>query len=402
MPIDEDVASPVAGEIYRVMLDSLNLGFAAVILPPGDFNAIGISKSLCETTLKDSIPKCYRYDEKNMEILGWEKDYDDDGPKVIDREFPCMLFNTHTLIPLEGEYLAVIEEFRWISAKSMSPFDFNAGESRSTVGYAKAKRFSDRLRLIREKLASENQQDNCGNRVTETYSTVENEMENQTIRVPPTATPIDELPRQPSVNKDSHKEITEPLSHSTQPQQSASPREAKKSGVYPEDLNPSRFSPQSLRGSRNVAPGNDHQQPVESAPKEPTTRRGGQTSPPRNDLSNTKLPQSPKPLFGGAHATTDTAAVVNRKNTRYTALGAAQDKIKQRPAPNNSVPNAKANSPIRPFLSQPGFASRSPSPYTSNRPRDNSVTSSEVAKQPRPGHLQNTASKALSRLGQPS
>ncbi|KAI2603737.1 hypothetical protein GGR54DRAFT_455885 [Hypoxylon sp. NC1633] len=142
------VVSPDIGGIYKIQ-PTHGPGYAAVVLPTGDFDVPGISMSLRATRLWNYIPSCYEY---NMwkEIIGWKKGYEDDGPRVTDRKFPVMRFDRLSSIPLEGRFTAAKTDFRWVAAKNIRPLDVEANIARTTGGYKMAKRFMDRMNLFRE------------------------------------------------------------------------------------------------------------------------------------------------------------------------------------------------------------------------------------------------------------
>ncbi|KAI1801217.1 hypothetical protein F4811DRAFT_556027 [Daldinia bambusicola] len=150
--IFKGITDPIVGEIYKIQQGPFKWESAAVLLPIGNFNEIGISKSLLETPLKKYIPPCYIYNTASKEILGWEEDYDDGGPKVTDRKFPFMSFKgvKWDQVELDGEFSPVGATYAWVSAKSIRPFDFNAPLSSSMAGCLSAKRFKARLNLIKE------------------------------------------------------------------------------------------------------------------------------------------------------------------------------------------------------------------------------------------------------------
>ncbi|KAI0382534.1 hypothetical protein F5Y04DRAFT_252872 [Hypomontagnella monticulosa] len=150
------VTDPQVGEIVKVQLGPFN---TAVILPTGDFDEIGISNSIRNTTLGNSIPSCYMWDRRNMEIFGWKPDYDDDGPRVADRKFPVMFLDTIAQIPLKGEFTGAGADFGWVSAKDIRRIDPSSTGYSALTGHANAKKFSDRLKLLTEQGKSSDQQD---------------------------------------------------------------------------------------------------------------------------------------------------------------------------------------------------------------------------------------------------
>ncbi|KAI8964157.1 hypothetical protein F5Y11DRAFT_345702 [Daldinia sp. FL1419] len=141
------VVNPTAGGIYKVVQSPRKGEYAAVLLPLGDFSAIGISKSIYDTTLRRFIPVCYIHNKESKEILGWKKDYDDGGVKVTNRKFPVMSLESiaRDRIPLDGEFSPDGAKYSWVPARSIRTFDLDATISRMTPG---GRREDDRDSLL--------------------------------------------------------------------------------------------------------------------------------------------------------------------------------------------------------------------------------------------------------------
>ncbi|KAI0165227.1 hypothetical protein GGR52DRAFT_558037 [Hypoxylon sp. FL1284] len=151
----EGIIDPVVSEIYKIPGGRFINGYAVVVLPLGDYDEIGISRSFRDTDLVKKIPQCYHYD-KDLSIGGWRDGYDNGGSKVTMRKFPCLHFKLKLEVPLGGDFTPPKERFVWIAAKDLRPLDLQANGSGQTKGVEIAKTFKERLRLIKEKRAAEN------------------------------------------------------------------------------------------------------------------------------------------------------------------------------------------------------------------------------------------------------
>ncbi|OTA55089.1 hypothetical protein K449DRAFT_438919 [Hypoxylon sp. EC38] len=216
-PAFKGIINPTVGDIYKIEIGPIKAGYAAVILPTGDFGEIGISRSIHDTRLAKSIPACYRYDEQTMEILGWKKEYEDGGPRVTSRAFPVMFTDEIARIPLYGEFTALNARFDWVYAKSIRSLPLNEYSSRSTAGYQKAKTFSDRLRLWRESREIEDQRIRCDNGSPGVTDATANEMMQQ-IRAASFTPCRGESPHQTSMDT-THEASERPAPHTSGPQQ---------------------------------------------------------------------------------------------------------------------------------------------------------------------------------------
>ncbi|XXH01456.1 hypothetical protein Hte_007816 [Hypoxylon texense] len=191
------ITDPAVGEIYKVQDKRFPAGYAVLVLPLGNFDVIGISRSIRDTSLIKKVPPCYRYDEQDMSF-GWRRDYEDDGPKVMNRKFACMCFHRgKEEIPLEGEFTAANEDFCWISAKVIRRLNLQTKVSRVTRGWKGANRFSERLKLIRERQASGSEPVDA---TVDTSTGEEVETDAQIPREEPSVTHTGEPPDQPAVD----------------------------------------------------------------------------------------------------------------------------------------------------------------------------------------------------------
>ncbi|KAI1139201.1 hypothetical protein F5Y05DRAFT_381115 [Hypoxylon sp. FL0543] len=219
-PIFEGITSPNVGCIYKVVKRSgQKAGYAAVIVPTGDFGEIAISRSIRNTGLLKSVPACYRYNKEAQEILGWKDDYDDGGSKVTRREFPVMYFDQGLYIPLVGEFAPYNAKFEWVAASDLRPYKVTPAFS--AAGQKEAQRFTERLRLFRERQIEDQRirSDDGSPGVSDTAAAA-NVVVQKPARAASSTTIAGELPRQPSVRDESDETPGRPLSRRSGPQQS--------------------------------------------------------------------------------------------------------------------------------------------------------------------------------------
>ncbi|KAL7619553.1 hypothetical protein AAE478_010093 [Parahypoxylon ruwenzoriense] len=198
------------GEIYKVLR-----GFAtertAIVLPTGDFREIGIWGTLPETSLGISIPACYRHNKNPVEILGWERDYDDCGPKVTDREFPMLFFDSQ--MPAT--------ELSWVSAKCIRELGPKELARCVMQVYSHARMYWGRLNSIEEIRAKENPKANHRYGLADASAMGRNVTESTTLDAQLIASPTVRAPYQPSTVPDSVSEEERRLewefSHETMP-----------------------------------------------------------------------------------------------------------------------------------------------------------------------------------------
>ncbi|KAJ9133164.1 hypothetical protein NKR23_g10933 [Pleurostoma richardsiae] len=138
----DGVTDPVVGELYlgywRSRSRSSSSGwYAVVLLPLGDFEAVGISGSISETRLaKGHIPICYISDKKTRTILGWAERFEDGGPDVAKRKFPVMYFDDDQAIPSDGLLpMPSPDSLAWLPADQLRPFGQYGPEDLPARGY---------------------------------------------------------------------------------------------------------------------------------------------------------------------------------------------------------------------------------------------------------------------------
>ena len=138
------VTDPIAGEIYLAYWEPSNEWYAAVILPTGSFESMGISGSLVDTSLLLSTPKCYDYDKVGKKILGWSVNFREGGPKITKRKFPIMYLTDDLNIPQHGNFeIPRMELYDWISAEDLRPFTLK-DHGQPIRGYQAAQAFYSR------------------------------------------------------------------------------------------------------------------------------------------------------------------------------------------------------------------------------------------------------------------
>ena len=123
--------------------------YAALLLPTGRLEPVGISGSIEDTGLLSSIPTCYR--TKGKEICGWKPNFMAGGSKITKRSFAIMYLLDDLNIPREGSFEVPQRAlFDWVAAKDLRSFDSKDIAGR-VYGYQAAKAFSSRLKFMREK-----------------------------------------------------------------------------------------------------------------------------------------------------------------------------------------------------------------------------------------------------------
>lgn len=141
------IMEPTVGEIYCVWYKPGRAYYAALMLPTGSFEPVGIAGDIAKTGLITYVPACYRKLEKK--ILGWTHDYEAGGCRVHRRKFPMMYLEDHLNVPLDGEFLIPKKNiFSWVRAKDMRPFDLDSSECQSVRGFRAAQAYCKRMEAI--------------------------------------------------------------------------------------------------------------------------------------------------------------------------------------------------------------------------------------------------------------
>ncbi|RYO74332.1 hypothetical protein DL764_010857 [Monosporascus ibericus] len=150
----DSIIDPTVGNVYRAYWKPSETWYAAVVLPTGDFDSIGMLGSLTDTGLLKYIPVCYCFDKSTRKITGWQKGYETGGLHATKRKFPVMYFDDTLTIPLRGDFKFPQRDlFDWVPAKFLRSFDFNDPESSLIPGYKSACDFRARMEARKEQQA---------------------------------------------------------------------------------------------------------------------------------------------------------------------------------------------------------------------------------------------------------
>lgn len=113
----EGVIDPIVGEVYQAFWDAEPRSwYLAVVLPysgSGDWKEIGIRGNLFTSGLAEEIPSCFKVvkvakdSEEKAPRLTWAKGYEDGGPHVRGRKFPCLFLHSPLEIPPADQELAI-------------------------------------------------------------------------------------------------------------------------------------------------------------------------------------------------------------------------------------------------------------------------------------------------------
>lgn len=142
---------PIPGELYQVCWHGGSrsrsvIPHVGMCLPIDNFEKVGITGSIYDTDLVRSIPRCYRTHPRTNEILGWNKNYQNGGPKTGQRKFPFLFFTSDLHENSEGN-MAIPKNknlLSWVHVRDISPFGFNDSNIQ-LPGYANALGFKSRM-----------------------------------------------------------------------------------------------------------------------------------------------------------------------------------------------------------------------------------------------------------------
>ncbi|KAJ9139441.1 hypothetical protein NKR23_g7885 [Pleurostoma richardsiae] len=162
-PAFEGVTDPAVGEIYRTFCKITSTWQAAVRLPTGDFDVVGMSGSLADPGLARYIPVCYR--SQGRKLFGWADGYEDGGPDITKRKFPFMCLSDDMDIPPRGD-MEPPNSLSWIKAASLRPFSFDDPVCQRVRGYKAAQKFYARLKAVGERQVPHRAAPNAGVRGT--------------------------------------------------------------------------------------------------------------------------------------------------------------------------------------------------------------------------------------------
>ncbi|KAI3339691.1 hypothetical protein F4824DRAFT_507943 [Ustulina deusta] len=148
------VIDPLAGGVYRAYWQPTKTWYAAIVLPIGDFDSIGMSGSIAETGLFKYIPVCYCFDKQARRITRWQKGYETGGPHAFKRKFPIMYLDDSLDIPLGGHFKMPEKDlFDWVPSKFLQPLDFQDPKVWQLDGYVSACNFHARQEARRHERA---------------------------------------------------------------------------------------------------------------------------------------------------------------------------------------------------------------------------------------------------------
>ncbi|KAJ0119746.1 hypothetical protein J7T55_013950 [Diaporthe amygdali] len=104
-----DITDPVVGEVYQAWWDGEDTGWYLVVILPysgdSDWKEVGMTGSLFTSGLAKEIPNCFKVvktaTNSGQEIsrLTWAQGFQDGGPRVRSRKFPCLFLHPPLEIP---------------------------------------------------------------------------------------------------------------------------------------------------------------------------------------------------------------------------------------------------------------------------------------------------------------
>ncbi|KAG6363621.1 hypothetical protein INS49_008722 [Diaporthe citri] len=162
------VIDPVVGEVYHAWWDAEPRSWYPVVILPylgdGDWKEVGITGNLFTSGLKKEIPNCFKVVKattdsgKEASRLTWAEGYQDGGPKVRARKFPCLFLHDPLTIPSADQefvlgHTAEVLAFRTAQQLRQRSTVLDPGLSKTGVDANKglARDFEARLRAIRAK-----------------------------------------------------------------------------------------------------------------------------------------------------------------------------------------------------------------------------------------------------------
>lgn len=146
------VTEPVLGQIYQAYWPEDETWYRLTVLPLGGFQEIGLFGHLSDLDLSRAIPACYEVEQGGSSIIGWKDGFGASGPRVSEREFPCLVFDEAFEIPATGKFsLPDRRRYAWVSAKDLRPLDYRqpGGHRFKGDGHIAATKFSERMTTVR-------------------------------------------------------------------------------------------------------------------------------------------------------------------------------------------------------------------------------------------------------------
>lgn len=109
----QGITNPEIGTVYLAFHRSKHW-YPSLVLPLGDFSAVGIPGDLEDSGLLGKLPPCYNYDSETGDV-SWKRGFEDKGPSVSKRKFAVFLFDD-VVFPDRCS-------FDWVSAQDLIPYD---------------------------------------------------------------------------------------------------------------------------------------------------------------------------------------------------------------------------------------------------------------------------------------
>ncbi|KAI5463527.1 hypothetical protein BGZ63DRAFT_422870 [Mariannaea sp. PMI_226] len=113
----QEAIDPKYGNVYLVYWKMSKQWLAALLLPMGKLEDVGIPGSIRDLGLLEDLPQCYAYDSQN-ETYSWNEGYEDGGPKAPLRQFPVMFF--------DGSPFPSKSSVAWVSATDLQDYNTDA------------------------------------------------------------------------------------------------------------------------------------------------------------------------------------------------------------------------------------------------------------------------------------
>lgn len=167
----EGIIDPVVGEVYQAWWEAEPRSWYLVVILPysgdGDWKEVGVTGNLFTSGLRKEIPNCFKVDKvttgsgEGASRLTWAEGYQDGGPKVWARKFPCLFLHAPLKVPSADQefvlgHRAEVLAFRTAQQLRHRSTKLPPGLSAIGVDAYKdlAQDFEARLRAIRAKQKS--------------------------------------------------------------------------------------------------------------------------------------------------------------------------------------------------------------------------------------------------------
>ncbi|KAK8863156.1 hypothetical protein PGQ11_009391 [Apiospora arundinis] len=163
------ITHPLEGKPYRAYWRSGSRGqgwYALIVLPLGNFDAIGLHGSFLETELAKSIPSCY--ERHDSTVFQWAEGYRDGERLVTKRKFPVMWIHEGQTFPLHKDLMMPTPAwYNWLPAPDLRPFSADCASDGNNLirGYNSAVEYAEQVGRI--KAASQRHTVGFGGSLTE-------------------------------------------------------------------------------------------------------------------------------------------------------------------------------------------------------------------------------------------